>query len=134
MVKLVYLKLFTMLSGALNTQSACQMPKYCFLVGQVCCIRNIPQYRLSPVEYRQPKLPSSYQFHHLVLIHLSQVVKHLPCSGFELGTSRTKVRCSNHYTIELCIRMLEPYSIYYLYVHSTLKGKKRYFFLQYFNK
>jgi hypothetical protein len=31
--------------------------------------------------------------------HLSQVVKNPPCSGFEPGTSRTKVRRSNHYTI-----------------------------------
>jgi hypothetical protein len=102
MAELVYLTLFTVLSGAPNTQSACQTPKYCFLVGHVCCIRNIPQYRLSPAEYRQPKLPSSYQLHHLVLELLSQVVKNPPCSGFEPGTSRTRVRRSNHYTIELC--------------------------------
>jgi hypothetical protein len=102
MVGLVYLTLFTVLSGALNTQSACQTSKYCFLVGHVCCIRNIPQYRLSPAEYRQPKLPSSYQLHHLVVKHLSQVVKNPSCSGFEPGTSLTKVRCSNHYTIEQC--------------------------------
>jgi hypothetical protein len=71
-----------------------------FLSG-ACCIRNIPQYRPSLVEYRQPKLLSSYQLHHLVLRHLSQVVKNPPCSGFEPRTSWTKVRCSNHYTIEL---------------------------------
>jgi hypothetical protein len=64
-------------------------------------IRNIPQYRLSTGEYRQPKLPSSYQLHHLVLRLLTQVVNSPPCSGFEPGTSRTKVRRSNHYTIEL---------------------------------
>jgi hypothetical protein len=103
MVELVYLTLFTVLSGASNTQSARQTPiKYCFLVEHVCCIRNIPQYRLSPVEYRQSKLPSSYQLYHQVLRHLSQVGKNLPCSGFELGTFRTKVRRSNYYTIELC--------------------------------
>jgi hypothetical protein len=68
MAELVYLTLLTVLSGALNTQSARQTPKYCFLVGHVCCICNILQYRLSPAEYRQPKLPSSYQLHHLVLI------------------------------------------------------------------
>jgi hypothetical protein len=73
-----------------------------FLSGHVCCIHNIPQYRLSPAEYIQPKLPSSYQLHHLVLRHLSQVVKNPPCSGFEPGTSWTRVRRSNHYTIELC--------------------------------
>jgi hypothetical protein len=99
--ELVYLTLFTVLSGAPNTQSARQTPKYSFLVGHVCCIRNILQYRLSPAEYRQLKLPSSYQLHHLVLRHLSQVVKNLPCLGFEPGTPRTRVRCSNHYTIEL---------------------------------
>jgi hypothetical protein len=104
MAELVYLTLFTVLSGALNTQSARQTPKYCFLIGHVCCIRNIPQYRLTPTEYRQPKLPSSYQLHHLVLIrNLSQVVKNPPCSGFGPETSRTKVRRSNHYTIELCL-------------------------------
>jgi hypothetical protein len=97
MGELVYLTLFTVLSEAPNTQSACQTPKYCFLVGHVCCIRNIVQYRLSPAEYRQPKLPSSYQLHHLILRHLSQVVKNPPCSGFEPGTSWTKVRRSNHY-------------------------------------
>jgi hypothetical protein len=102
MAELVYLTLFTVLSEALNTQSARQTPKYCFLVGHVCCICNIPQYRLTPAEYRQPKLSSSYQLHHLVLRHLSQIVKNLPCSGFDLGTSRTRVRRSNHYTIELC--------------------------------
>jgi hypothetical protein len=102
MAELVYLTLFTVLSGAPNTQSARQMmPKYCFLVGHVCCIRNIPQYSLTLPEYRQPKLSSSYQLHHLVLKHLSQVVKNPPCSGFEPGTSQTKVRRSNHYTIEL---------------------------------
>jgi hypothetical protein len=101
MAELVYLTLFTVLSGAPNTQSTRQMPKYCFLVGHVGCIRNIPQYRPFPAEYRQPKLPSSYQLHHLVLRHLSQVVKNPPCSGFELGTSRTGVRRSNHYIIEL---------------------------------
>jgi hypothetical protein len=102
MAELVYLTLFTVLSGAPKTQSARQTSKYCFLVGHVCCICNIPQYRLSPAEYRQPKLPSSYQLHHLVLSHLSQVVKNPPCSGFEPATSRTGVRRSNHYTIELC--------------------------------
>jgi hypothetical protein len=102
MAELVYLTLFTVLSGAPNTQSACQTPKYCFLVGHVCCIRNISQYRLSPAEYRQPKLPSSYQLHHLVLELFSQVVKNPPCSGFKPGTSWTRVRRSNHYTIELC--------------------------------
>jgi hypothetical protein len=91
MAELVYLTLFTVLSGAPNTQSARQTPKYCFLVGHICCIRNIPQYRLSPAEYKQPKLPSSYQLHHLVLRHLSQVVKNPSCSGFEPGTSRTGV-------------------------------------------
>jgi hypothetical protein len=101
MAELVYLTFFTVLSGALNTQSARQTPKYCFLVGHVCCMRNIPQYRLSPAEYRQTKPPSSYQLHHLVLRHLSQVVRNPPCSGFEPGTSRTRVRRSNHYTIEL---------------------------------
>jgi hypothetical protein len=111
MAELVYLTLFTVLSGAPNTQSARQTPKYCFLVGHVavCCIHNILQYRLTLAEYRQPKLPSSYQLklpssyqlHHLVLRHLSQVVKNPPCSGFEPGTSRTTVRRSNHYTIEL---------------------------------
>jgi hypothetical protein len=105
MAELVYLTLFTVLSGAPNTQSASQTPKYCFLVGRtytaVCCLRNIPQYRFSPVEYRQPKQPSSYQLHHLVLRHLSQVVKNPPCSGFEPGISQTRVRRSNHYTIEL---------------------------------
>jgi hypothetical protein len=44
---------------------------------------------------------NSYQLYHLVLRHLSQVVKNPPCLGFKPGTSRTKVRCSNHYTIEL---------------------------------
>jgi hypothetical protein len=102
MAEVVYLTLFTVLSGALNTQSARQTPKYCFLVGQVCCIHNIPEYRFSPVKYRQPKLPYSYQLHNLVLRHLSQVVKIPPYSGFEPGTSRTRVRRSNHYTIELC--------------------------------
>jgi hypothetical protein len=101
MAELVYLTLLTVLSGAPNTQSAHQTPKYCFLVGHVCCKRNIPQYRLSPAEYRQPNLPSSYQLHHLVLRHLPQTVKNPPCSGFEPGTSRTGVRRSNHYTIEL---------------------------------
>jgi hypothetical protein len=71
MAELVYLALFTVLSGAPNTQSARQTPKYCFLlVGHVCCIRNIPQYRLTLAEYRQPKLPSSYQLHHLYSIPL----------------------------------------------------------------
>jgi hypothetical protein len=102
MAELVYLTLFTVLSGALNTQSACQTPKYCFLVGHACCVHNIPQYRLSPAEYRQPKLPSSYQLHHLVLRYLSQVVKNLSCSGLELGTSWIKVRRSNHYTRAVC--------------------------------
>jgi hypothetical protein len=32
MAELVYLTLFTVISGAPNTQSARQMPKYCFLV------------------------------------------------------------------------------------------------------
>jgi hypothetical protein len=36
MAELVYLTLFTVLSGAPNTQSACQTPKYCFSVGHVC--------------------------------------------------------------------------------------------------
>jgi hypothetical protein len=106
MAELVYLTLFTVLSGAPNTQFARQTPKYCFLVGHVCCIHNILQYRLSPAEYRQPKLPFSYQLHHLVLRHLSQVVKNKPCSGFEPGTSRTRVWRSNHYTIELCVNQL----------------------------
>jgi hypothetical protein len=101
MAELVYLTLSTVLSGAPNAQSARQTPKYCFLVGHVYCKRNIPQYRLTPAEYRQPKLPSSYQPHHLVLRHLSQVMKNLPCSGFEPVTFRTKVRRSNHYIIEL---------------------------------
>jgi hypothetical protein len=57
MVELVYLTLFTVLSEAPYTQSARQMPKYYSLVGHVCCIRNIQQYRLTPVEYRQPKFP-----------------------------------------------------------------------------
>jgi hypothetical protein len=77
-------------------------------------ICNIPQYIITPVEYRQPKLPSSHQLHHLVLRHLSQVMKNLPCSGFEPGTSRTKVRRSNHYIIELLLgfyRMCKPRSI-----------------------
>jgi hypothetical protein len=82
MAELVYLTLFTVLSGAPNTQSACQTPKYRFLEGHIYCIHNIPQYRLSPAEYRQPKLPSSYLLHHLVLTHLSQALKNLPCSGF----------------------------------------------------
>jgi hypothetical protein len=73
----------------------------CFLVGHVCCMSNIPQYRLTPAEYKQPMIPSSYQLHHLVLRHLSQVVKNPPCSGFEPGTPRTNVRRSNHYTIKL---------------------------------
>jgi hypothetical protein len=47
-----YLTLFTVLSGAPNTKSARQTPKYCFLVGHVCCIRSIPQYRLTLAEYR----------------------------------------------------------------------------------
>jgi hypothetical protein len=103
MAELVYLTLFTLLSGAPNTQSARQTSKYCFiLVGHECCIRSIPQYMLSPAEYRQPKLPSSYQLHHLVLRHLSKFMKNPPCSGFEPGTPRTRVRHSNHYTIELC--------------------------------
>jgi hypothetical protein len=51
------------------------------------------------VEYRQSKLSSSHQLHHLILRHLSQVVKNPPCLGFR--TSRAKVRRSNHYTIEL---------------------------------
>jgi hypothetical protein len=103
-VELVYLALFTVLSGVPNTQSACQTPKYCFLVGHACCIRNILQYRLSPAEYRhrQSKFPSSYQLNHLVLRHLSQVMKNPLCSGFNPGTSWTNVRCSNHYIIELC--------------------------------
>jgi hypothetical protein len=87
MVELVYLTLFTVLSEAPNTQSARQTPKYCFLVGHVCCIRNIPQYMITPAEYRQPKLPSSYQLHYVVLRHLFQAVKNPPCSGFEPGTS-----------------------------------------------
>jgi hypothetical protein len=71
-------------------------------VGHVCCIHNIPQNRLTPAEYRQPKHPSFYQLHHLVLVrHLFEVVKNPPCLGFELGTFRTRVRRSNHYTIEL---------------------------------
>jgi hypothetical protein len=100
MTELVCLTLFTVLSGTPNIQSARQTPKYCFSVGHVCCIHNIPQYRLTPVEYRQPKVPSSYQLNHLVFRHLSQVVKNPPCSGFEPRTSRTRVRRSNHYTIE----------------------------------
>jgi hypothetical protein len=84
-----------------SLQSARQTPKYCFLVGQVCCIHNIPRYRLTLAEHRQPKLPSSNQLHHLVLRHLSQVVKNPLCSGFKPRTSQTRVRRSNHYTIEL---------------------------------
>jgi hypothetical protein len=114
MAELVYLKLFTVLSGAPNTQSARQTPKYCFLLGHVCCIHNILQYRLSPAEYGQPILPSSYQLHHLVLRHLSQVVKNPPCSGFELGTSRTRGRRSNHCTIELCARR----NIFCIYLYT----------------
>jgi hypothetical protein len=79
MAELVDLTLFTVLSGTTNTQSARQTPKYYFLVGHVCCIHNIPWYRLTPAEYRQPKLLSSYQLYHLELRHLSQVVKNLPC-------------------------------------------------------
>jgi hypothetical protein len=94
MAELVYSTLFTTLSGAPNTQSVRQTPKYYFLVGHEFCIHNIPQYRLSLVEYRQPKLPSSYQLNHLVIRHLSQVLKNPPCSGFEPGTSQTKVRRS----------------------------------------
>jgi hypothetical protein len=109
MAELVYLTLFTVIYGAPNTQSAPQTPKFCFLVGNVCCIRNIPQYRLTPAEYRQPKQPSSFQLHRLVLRHLPQVMKNPPCSGFEPGTSRTKVRRSNHYTIEL-LRCHQPRS------------------------
>jgi hypothetical protein len=41
------------------------------------------EYRLSLAEYRQPRLPSSYQLHQLVLRHLSKVVKNLPCLGFK---------------------------------------------------
>jgi hypothetical protein len=111
MAELVYLTLFTVLSGAPYTESARQTFKYCFVVKRVCCIRNILQYRLTPAEYRQPKLPSSYQLHHLVLRHLSQIVKNPPCSGFELGTSRTKVRRSNHYTIDLYYYVLHRYQI-----------------------
>jgi hypothetical protein len=114
MAELVYLKLFTVLSGAPNTQSARQTPKYCFLVVHVCCIRNIPQYWLSLAECRQSKLPFSYQLHHLVLRHLSQVVKNPPCSGFEPVTSRTRVRRSNHYTIELLYRCLLRYQSEFL--------------------
>jgi hypothetical protein len=117
MAELVYLTLFTVLSRAPNTQSARQAPKYCFLVEHVCCIFNIS-------EYRQPKLPSSYQFHHLVLGHLFQVMKNQPCSGFKPETSRTKVRRSNHYTIELCLvyyeltifEVLTSTPVYYLKV------------------
>jgi hypothetical protein len=106
MAELVYLTLFTVFSGAPNTQSARQTSKYCFLVGHACCIRNIPQCRLIPAEYRQLKLPSSYQlYHYLVFRHLSQVMKNPPCSGFEPRTSRIKVRRSNLYTIELCIHI-----------------------------
>jgi hypothetical protein len=101
MVELVYLTLFSVLSGAPNTQSARQTHTYCFLVGHVCCIHNISHYKLSQVEYRSQKLSSSYQLHNLVLRHLSQVVKNPSCSGFELGTSRTIVRPSNNYPIEL---------------------------------
>jgi hypothetical protein len=72
---------YRILSGAPNTQSA-----------------------RSGIERRQPKIPSSYQLHHLVFRHLSQVVKNSPCSGFEPGTSRTKVSHSNYYTIELYCR------------------------------
>jgi hypothetical protein len=80
------------------------MSKYCFLVGHVCCIHNIPQYRLTPSGVQTAKASFLlYQLHHLVLRHLSQVVKNPPCSGFEPGTSRTRVRRSNHYTIELCL-------------------------------
>jgi hypothetical protein len=101
MAELVYLTLFTVLSGAPNTQSARLMPKYCFLVEHVCCIRHIPQYRLTPVEYRKLKPPSSYQLHHLVPRHIFQVVKNPPWLGFEPETYRTNVRRSNHYTIKL---------------------------------
>jgi hypothetical protein len=113
MAEIAYLTLSIVLSVAPDTQSARQMPKYCFLAGLVCCICNIPQYRLFPAEYRQPKLSSSYQLHHLVLRHLSQVVKNPPCSGFEPGTSQTRVRRSNHYTIELC-ELLKIYSSIWL--------------------
>jgi hypothetical protein len=88
---------------------------YTYLVGHVCCIRNIPQYRLTPAEYRQPNLPSSYQLHHLVLGHLCQVVKNPPCLGFESGTSRTKVRRSNHYTISVWYNMKALYGIIWKY-------------------
>jgi hypothetical protein len=86
-------------SLGLQIPSLRQTPNYCFLVGHVCCIRNIPQYRLSPAEYRQSKLPFPLQLRHLVLRYLSQVVKNPPCSDFEPRTSRTKARSSNHYTI-----------------------------------
>jgi hypothetical protein len=121
MAEIVYLTLFTVLSGAPNTQSARQTPKYCFLVGHVCCIHNIPQYRLSPAEYRQPKLTSSYQLHHLVLRHLSQVLKNPPCSGFEPGTSQTKVRCSNHYTIDIYGMNLWHMTFYFYFIYFLME-------------
>jgi hypothetical protein len=116
MAELVYLTLFTVLSGAPNTQSARQTPKYCFLVGHVCCKRNIPQYRLSPAEYidSQSSLPPTSS---IVLRHLSQVVKNPPCSGFEPGTSRTRVRRSNHYTIELCVESVIIIVFFFLFLN-----------------
>jgi hypothetical protein len=78
-------------------------------VGHVCCIRNIQQYRLSLMEYRQLKLPSSHQPHDLVLRHFSQVVEHPPCSGLEPGTSQTKIRRSNHYPTELFLYTRKSY-------------------------
>jgi hypothetical protein len=101
------------------------------LVGHVCCIHNILQYRLTPAEYRQPKLPSFYQRHHLVLRHLSQVVKNPPCLGIKTGTSRTRVRHSNHYTIELlksCYKLLSNtrYAIIHIICNIFIAAEERY--------
>jgi hypothetical protein len=96
----VYSGPFQYRSGPVHTNKRTH-PQSSFLVGHVYCICNITQYRLSLAEYRQPKLPSSNQLYQQVLRHLSKVVKNPLCSGFKPGTSRTQVRCSNHYTIEL---------------------------------
>jgi hypothetical protein len=60
MAELVYLTLFTVCFLGLripNLHARHPSTVSCLVAGHVCCIRNIPQYRLTPAEYRQPKAP-----------------------------------------------------------------------------
>jgi hypothetical protein len=102
MAELVYLTLFTVLSGAPNTQSACQTPKYCFLVGHVCMHTQHSAVQAHPggvltvkASFLLSAPPSSTQ---------TPFPSHEKSAVLGIRTgdlSDQRVRRSNHYTIDM---------------------------------